>query len=1426
MQKKASFWRWLLLGCLLTTILVGSALPAQAAFDHRQSALWAGPTNTTCQTLPFSQTWTNTGLITTDEDWSAVPGVMGYRGDDLTTNTGTDPQTLLMDGTTVIDVNANQTNPDTFATGGVTEFEIADPVVALAGSGTADAPFALICINTTGLQNITISYNLRDIDGSTDNAAQQVALHYRVGASGNFTNLPAGYVADATTGPSLATLVTPVSVVLPAAADNQAQVQVRVMTTNAVGNDEWVGIDDISITGTSIDDTPPTVASTIPSSGATGVATTATITVNFSEPVTVLSGWYAISCTSSGAHTASVSGGPQNYILTPSPVFTLSEICTVTIDHTKVHDLDVPLDYMAANYQWNFTIAVPACTSNLFISEYIEGSSYNKAIEIVNMTGSTVNLSTGGYKLLIYANGASDPLPTINLTGSVAHGDVYVVCHGSANAAILAQCDQIYGFAFNGDDAIALAVGATPTLLDVIGQIGTDPGTDWNAGGNLSTAEHTLTRMTYIQAGDADGSDDFVPELNLEWFGFAQDTFSNLGSHTIQCSEPGPRITATSPIHKATGVNANANLTITFSEPVNVTGEWFTINCNPSGTHTAAVSGGPTTFTLNPDVNFTTGDICTVSINKDLVTDQDTNDPPDTLEANQSWKFFTTGACSTIPLIQGNGYASECLGPVTNIEGCITGIAADGFYFQDLSGDGNAATSDGLFVYRGSTWTNPSGWIPGDRVRVTTGEIIEYYNTTEFQSGNSVTRLGSCTLPTPVTISPITDPFADPMSLYEQYEGMRVQMTFNGFVVGATKRFDSRFANGDPEIAFVDSSSSIYGQRVFYNDYPGYQGINYLSGGLDRNLPDVDFGDTIAATNATGVLGYQFDKYTLLVDSSTAYTVVDDPNDVLNPIPIGNEEFAICTFNAENMFDHINDGDGDVGDWSPANATEYDNMLTKRARAIIDNLKGCTILALEEIEGKEQVWLDLIAKITALGGPTYAYDYYESVDPRDITVGILYLTSRVTLNYSTQRQSCSSINYGVSYTYAQMPRVVFFTCPGSTYPVSSRPPYVANVTVTNSTGGQPLELILIVNHFKSKSGDESENAVRRLAEANWVLTLMSPGEYYDDPTNGSVNIVTLGDFNDYLDSEPVNVFNTTVGGNLLANLYLKHVPDNDEYSYNFNGESEILDHFIATFELNSYYLHGRPVHINSDFPDLLTITSSDNCPGGICTFGATPDDLSNGLRSSDHDPIFARFGFPLTNDFSDLETSYGLARHVAAHTLWLGPTVTDEASAVLNGDNLSDDGITRPTPWQDGANGGSVSVSVSGAGPGCLHAWIDWNGDGTFDEGTEHIINAGVGGTTTYTFDVPTGSFPGSGANLLFPARFRLYATCPAASETAPYGTSANGEVEDYIFGFFPTAITLEHFSVSQRTTPWAWALLPAILVSAGGLLWLRRRSK
>ncbi|MBX9860434.1 MAG: hypothetical protein K2Y20_12720 [Sphingomonas sp.] len=202
----------------------------------------------------FTQNWSN--VVLANDDWSNVGSIVGYRGDGLTASTGTDPQTLTANvATPVIDVNVGQTNPNTFTAGGVTYFTGSlvgnDAVVALAGSGTASAPYLQFYLDSTGRQDITVSFRARDLETSADNAVQQIAVQYRTNPTGAWTNLPGGYIADATSGPNIAGPDSNVSVILPSAANNQSQLEVRIITTNAVGNDEWVGIDDIVISSSS-----------------------------------------------------------------------------------------------------------------------------------------------------------------------------------------------------------------------------------------------------------------------------------------------------------------------------------------------------------------------------------------------------------------------------------------------------------------------------------------------------------------------------------------------------------------------------------------------------------------------------------------------------------------------------------------------------------------------------------------------------------------------------------------------------------------------------------------------------------------------------------------------------------------------------------------------------------------------------------------------------------------------------------------------------------------------------------------------------------------------------------------------------------------------------------------------------------------------
>jgi predicted extracellular nuclease len=374
--------------------------------------------NNTAQTPPFSQDWSNTDLITVNDNWDGVLGIVGFRGDNLTAATGVDPQTVLAaDDPGVLDVNANQTNPDTFFTGGVAEFENSYNVVALQGSGTADAPYLKIYLDTSACTNVQVAYNLRDIDGSADNAVQPVALHYRVGGSGNFTNVPTAYVTDATTGPSLATLVTPVAVTLPSAVDFQSLVELRIMTTNAVGNDEWVGVDDISITCAT--DTAPSVTSTTPANGATGVAVDADLVVNFSENVDVTPASFSIACNLSGNHTYTLSGsGTSSVALNPDSDFTNAESCSVTVIANQVSDSDAddPPDNMAADYTFTFDIVGAPDTAPSVSSTTPANGATGVAVDadvVVNFS-ENVDVTTSSFTISCASSGAH----TYALSGS------------------------------------------------------------------------------------------------------------------------------------------------------------------------------------------------------------------------------------------------------------------------------------------------------------------------------------------------------------------------------------------------------------------------------------------------------------------------------------------------------------------------------------------------------------------------------------------------------------------------------------------------------------------------------------------------------------------------------------------------------------------------------------------------------------------------------------------------------------------------------------------------------------------------------------------------------------------------------------------------------------------------------------------------
>ncbi|MBC7785069.1 MAG: fibronectin type III domain-containing protein [Burkholderiales bacterium] len=202
----------------------------------------------------FSQNWTGTdALMQATNNWTSVPSIIGYLGDGLTNSTATDPQITVAESTTV-SLIFNSTTGN--GSGGV--HEIANDTVALQGSGTADSPYLQFHLNTTGRDNVQISYALKELDSTTVN--QLYALQYRVGTTGNFTNVPAGAASGfATAGNQTVN----VSVTLPAAVNNQSQVQVRVITNDASGADAMVGVDNIGVTSTPFTGSAPAAPSAL-----------------------------------------------------------------------------------------------------------------------------------------------------------------------------------------------------------------------------------------------------------------------------------------------------------------------------------------------------------------------------------------------------------------------------------------------------------------------------------------------------------------------------------------------------------------------------------------------------------------------------------------------------------------------------------------------------------------------------------------------------------------------------------------------------------------------------------------------------------------------------------------------------------------------------------------------------------------------------------------------------------------------------------------------------------------------------------------------------------------------------------------------------------------------------------------------------------
>ncbi len=652
--------------------------------------------------------------------------------------------------------------------------------------------------------------------------------------------------------------------------------------------------------------------------------------------------------------------------------------------------------------------------SDLFVSEYIEGSSNNKALEIFNDTGAAVDLAAGGYTVQMHFNGNTAAGLAIPLTGTVADGDVYVLAQSSASPLILAQADQTNGAGwFNGDDAVVLRKGgAAGPIVDVIGQVGLDPGTEWGTG-LTSTADNTLRRKTAIVAGDTNDTDPFDP--SVEWDGFATDTFDGLGTHTVVGANAPVIATCPGPMAVLQGVGTSGNVSatdvdgvvtsLTLSSVVPATAGITLTNVTP-----ATSIGGTATGTLAVDASTPVG---TYAVQ---------------IGASNGDATPQTGSCTTTVTVQEVLRVSEVQGAVTALDsgplhrsalappsgngtsavlyfvrGVITqktlarsssGALQNGFFLQDTTArsDGNPETSDGIFVFMGSFSSLIGGYVPvvGDEV-VLRARVSEFFNMTQLSGASLVgvvSSLGNVDAVAPAFEADPPDDLADAGRYWERREGMRGRVSSGAVVTGARDVFASTadsevwVIRGDSDVA---ERSGAYTRRVFRDAHPlddlaglvdngnGYRilfgplGVKATSGDSTTLLgPATVFGAT--TNTVVGGVDFSFNKYRINPATQPAFTPGVDPSLNAPPAAFARDgAYSIANFNVENLYDFRDDPNdgcdftGNTGcpgvsppfDYVPASQADYDEHLDALASQVANDLHAPDILLVQEAEDQD-----------------------------------------------------------------------------------------------------------------------------------------------------------------------------------------------------------------------------------------------------------------------------------------------------------------------------------------------------------------------------------------------------------------------------------------------------------------------------------------
>ncbi len=387
--------------------------------------------------------------------------------------------------------------------------------------------------------------------------------------------------------------------------------------------------------------------------------------------------------------------------------------------------------------------------SDLFISEYVEGGSSNKAIEIYNPTASAIDLT--GYKLQLFTNGSATAQTTLNLAGIIAAGDVYVVVNSLANAAIKATRDTSSGVTnFNGNDAIALFNGTT--IIDLIGEIGNDPGASW-AIDSGSTANQTLVRKSSVQEGTPAWTTGVT-----QWDLLPQDSIQ-LGAHTMtSCAAPTDTIARFSPVAASVSETAgtyNINLTLNQAATSDKTVDLDLLSGDASDI------GIFTTTTINILANTTTASF-SLTITDDSTAEGDEQfsfiltNPSAGLLLDEDSIFILTildddsilplaplYSIATVTTVDTAGVADSS-GVQCRVSGVVYGINLRGTGLQFTIHDGTGGM--GIF-----SSTNTFGYTveEGDSI-VVSGEVGQFNGYAQMESLDTLYEVGSGILLSPI----------------------------------------------------------------------------------------------------------------------------------------------------------------------------------------------------------------------------------------------------------------------------------------------------------------------------------------------------------------------------------------------------------------------------------------------------------------------------------------------------------------------------------------------------------------------------------------------------------------------------------------------------------------------------------------------------